>query len=217
MAKRSQERKEKAMTTSSDLFRLGGLGAMLGGGLFVLLAFATASMPRGCIAEECAYRPMRESLFGGDAVFALLFIAAGAVGLVVRARHAGRFGRLGWAGLIAIALGIALLAVGVVVLNLWDSLLVPAFVISGGLFMLVGFLLMGLALLMARVLPPWAAVLLVVGTLAMLGFNDQDWRALMAVPFGLAWVAVGYALWSDRGESTAADTGEAENTARGAT
>jgi hypothetical protein len=217
MAKRSQERKKKAMTPASDLLRLSGLGAMLGGGLFVLLAVASASMPRGCIAEECAHRPMRESLFGGDAVFALLLIAAGAVGLVIRARHAGRFGRLGWAGLIAIALGIALLAVGVVVLNAWNSSLVPAFVISGGIFMLVGFLLIGLTLLMARVLPRWAAVLLVVGTLAMLGFNDQNWRALMAVPFGVAWVAVGYALRSDRGEITAADTDEAVKAPRRAT
>jgi hypothetical protein len=39
---------------------------------------------------------------------------------------------------------------------------------------------------------------LIVGSLAMLGFNDQNWQALMAVPNGLAWMAVGYVLWSDR-------------------
>jgi hypothetical protein len=34
----------------------------------------------------------------------------------------------------------------------------------------------------------------------MLGFNDQDARALLAVPFGLAWIAVGCALWAERSE-----------------
>ncbi|MCA1848221.1 MAG: hypothetical protein LC704_04390, partial [Actinobacteria bacterium] len=59
---------------------------------------------------------------------------------------------------------------------------------------------LGLAVLQAKVLPRWAAVLLIVGTLAMLGFNDQNARALMAIPNGIAWVAVGYVLWSGRGE-----------------
>ncbi len=34
----------------------------------------------------------------------------------------------------------------------------------------------------------------------MLGFNDQDARALMAIPFGIAWLAVGYTLRSGKGE-----------------
>lgn len=34
----------------------------------------------------------------------------------------------------------------------------------------------------------------------MLGFNDQDAQALMAIPFGIAWMAGGYALWSDSDE-----------------
>jgi uncharacterized membrane protein YgdD (TMEM256/DUF423 family) len=41
-----------------------------------------------------------------------------------------------------------------------------------------------------------AGALLFVGALAMLGFNDQNWQALVAVPFGVAWVVAGYALWS---------------------
>jgi hypothetical protein len=34
-------------------------------------------------------------------------------------------------------------------------------------------------------------VLLVVGSLAMLGFNDQNAQALMAIPNGIAWMAAG--------------------------
>jgi hypothetical protein len=81
-------------------------------------------------------------------------------------------------------------------LEVWNSGLVPAFIIPGLLAVIAGFLLLGVAVLRAGALPRWAGVLLIVGTLAMLGFNDLNWRALMAVPFEVAWVAVGYAFWS---------------------
>lgn len=73
----------------------------------------------------------------------------------------------------------------------------PPFVILGILALIVGYLLLGIAVLRARVLLRWSAMLLVVGSLTMLGFNDQNAQALMAIPFGIAWMAVGYALWSD--------------------
>src|SRR5215212_8057213 len=56
--------------------------------------------------------------------------------------------------------------------------------------------LVGIAALRMEALPRWAAVLLVIGSLGMLGFNDQNAQVLMAIPFGIGWVAVGYALWS---------------------
>ena len=72
------------------------------------------------------------------------------------------------------------------------------FVIPGVLALVVGFVLVGLAVLRAKVLPRWAAVLLVVGSLAMLGFNDQNAQALMAILNGIAWMAAGYLLWSGK-------------------
>ncbi len=81
-------------------------------------------------------------------------------------------------------------------LDVCDFGLVPAFIIPGFLAVIAGLLLLGVAVLRAGALPRWAGVLLIVGALAMLGFNDHNWQALMAVPFGVAWVAVGYALWS---------------------
>ena len=72
----------------------------------------------------------------------------------------------------------------------------PYFVVPGVLALVVGFVLLGVAILLARVLPPWAALLLIVGALAMLGFNEQTARVLMAIPLGVAWVVVGYVLWS---------------------
>jgi hypothetical protein len=77
----------------------------------------------------------------------------------------------------------------------------PYFVIPGVLALVVGFALLGIAVLRARVLPRWVALLLVVGSLAMLGFNDQNAQALMAILFGIAWMVVGYVLWSGRSEA----------------
>ena len=70
----------------------------------------------------------------------------------------------------------------------------PYFVVPG--------VLLGIAVLLARVLPRWKAALLVVGYLGMFGFNDQNAQALLAIPNGIAWVAVGYVLWSGGDGST---------------
>jgi hypothetical protein len=192
--------------SSSDLVRRSGLAAMLGGALWVAGAVLTASKPRGCIGDECTFREMREfgTLDGVLALLAVLLLTVGVAGLVTHARYAGRFGRLGSIGLATGAVGAALLVIGGLIQAVFsggDFPLMPFFVLPGMLALVVGFLLLGLALLWARVLPRWAAALLVVGALAMLGFNDQNWQALMAIPFGIAWVAVGHSLWSEKGMS----------------
>jgi hypothetical protein len=177
---------------------------MLGGALFVVSAVVIASMPQGCIGDECASRPMRETgVAGALLMLALLLVVIGAAGLVIRARDAGRFGRLGKTGIVLGAVGAALPVIGSVIQGILfdgDYPLMPFFVIPGVLALVVGFVLLGLAVLQARVLPRWAAVLLIIGTLAMLGFNDQNAQALMAIPNGVAWVVVGYVLWSGKGE-----------------
>jgi hypothetical protein len=188
---------------SSNTVRWSGLAAMLGGALFVVSAVVIASMPRGCIGDECALRPMRETgLAGASLMLALLLVVVGAAGLVIRARDAGRFGRLGKTGIILGAVGAALPVIGSLIQGVLfdgDYPLMPYFVIPGVLALVVGFVLLGVAVLQARVLPRWTTVLLIAGTLAMLGFNDQNALALMAIPFGISWIAVGYALWSGKG------------------
>ena len=173
---------------------------MLGGALLVVSALLIASMPRGCIGDECASRPMRDAgLAGALLMLALLLIMVGAAGLVIRARNAGRFGALGKVGAAVGAVGVALPVIGSFIQGILydgDYPLMPYFVIPGVLALVIGFVLLGIAVLRARVLPRWAAALLVIGSLAMLGFNDQNAQALMAIPFGIAWAAVGYVLWS---------------------
>jgi hypothetical protein len=183
---------------SACIVRWAGLAAMFGGTLFVVSAVVISPMPRGCIGDECGTRPMRESgAAGALLMFALLLVVVGMAGLVIRARHAGRFGVLGKTGAVVATVGAALPMIGGLIQGIvygGDYPLVPYFVVPG--------VLLGIAVLLARVLPRWKAALLVVGSLGMLGFNDQNAQALLAIPNGIVWVAVGYVLWSGGDGST---------------
>lgn len=191
---------------SQNIIRRSGLASILGATLWITGAVLIASKPPGCISDECAFRPMRmgSPLDTVLLLLAVLLLMVGVVGLVIRAQKARRFGRLGRIGVVASAAGVAVLIISNLVQSIFfagDFPLMPYFFIPGGLAMVVGFLLLGLAIIQARVLPRWAVVLLIMGTLAMLGFNDQNARVLLAIPFGVAWVAVGYTVWSETGES----------------
>ncbi len=189
---------------SSSFIRLGGLSAMLGGALWIVATLIHASKPRGCIAEECAFRNMREggALDGILTLLSVVLLAVGAAGLVTLVRRYGRFGRAGKAGVLIGAAGAALLAIATLAQAIFfsgDFALMPYLVVPGLLALVVGFLLLGIAILRAGVLPRWVAALVIVGALFMLGTNEQTARVLLTIPFGVAWVAVGYALWSGAG------------------
>jgi hypothetical protein len=186
---------------SLNLIRWSGLAAILGGVLWIAGAIQTGFKPRGCLGDECAFMPLRES--GPiDIVLlyvAMLFLVVGVAGLVIHTRNAGRFGRLGWMGLVASLVGVVLLMISSLVEAVFFAGGDFFSLIPGGLVLLVGFLLLVITILRARVLPLWVAVLLVVGTLAMLVANDQNAQVFLAIPFGIAWVAVGYVLWCGKG------------------
>jgi hypothetical protein len=188
---------------SPNLSRWSGLAAMLGGALWIIGAVIHASKPRGCIAEECAFRPMRESgaLDGILMLLSLLLFAVAVTGLVILARSAGRFGKTGKTGVVIAAAGVALLVIVSLIQSIFfggDFPLWPAFVIPSLLAMVAGLVLLGVAILRSRVLPRWTAALLIIGALAMLGVNEQTSRVLLTIPLGVAWVAAGYVLWTGR-------------------
>jgi hypothetical protein len=190
----------KEVQMSLNLIRWSGLAAILDGVLWIAWAIQTGLQPRGCIGDECAFRPMREGGTIDTVLFylAMLLLAVGVAGLVIHTRNAGRLGRLGWIGSVASVLGVVALIISGLTQDVFfggDFPLMPFLVIPVGLVLLVGFLLLGITILRARVLPLWVAVLFVVGTLAILGVNDQNAQVFMAIPFGIAWVAVGYILW----------------------
>jgi hypothetical protein len=59
---------------------------------------------------------------------------------------------------------------------------------------------LGIATLRARVLPPWCGVLLIIAVLGIpVYFALGNYGG--AIVYGLVWVALGYALWSRRGEA----------------
>jgi hypothetical protein len=184
---------------SSNLIRWGGLAAMLGGLLWIVAAIITASKPRGCIGPaECDVMGIRDT---SDVtpllLLALMLSAVGLAGMVIRAWNTGRLDRLGQVSVALCAVGVILLVLGMGLSAISEVLwaLVPL----GGLALVTGLALVGIGALRMEALPRWAAVLLVIGSLGMLGFNDQNAQVLMAIPFGIGWVAVGYALWSGRG------------------
>ena len=184
---------------SSNLIRWGGAAAILGGILWIVPAIITAFKPRGCIGpDECDVMTMRDtSDVAPFLLLALLLTAVGLAGMTIRAWNTGHFGRLAKAGVALYVVGVALFILGTVLTAISEAfwvLMLPA-----GLALITGLVLTGIAVFKTRVLPRWVAVLLIVGSLGMLGFNDQNAEVLMAIPFGLAWIAVGYALWSDRG------------------
>lgn len=67
----------------------------------------------------------------------------------------------------------------------------------------VGLVSVGWAVLRARLLPTWLAVLLIVSAIVVLAANEQTSRILLAVPFGPAWTLVGTVLLAERRVRTA--------------
>ncbi len=108
---------------------------------------------------------------------------------------------VGKTGIVIGAAGVALLVIVSLIQSVFfggDFLLMPFFVSPGLIALVSGLALLGVAILWAGVLPRWAAALLIVGALAMLGSNEQTSRVLLTIPLGVAWVAVGYVLWFGR-------------------
>ena len=68
-------------------------------------------------------------------------------------------------------------------------------VLVGLITLTVGTVLFALATLRAKVLPRMAVMPLIIGLLLFALASSGDRRAFLAVPFGLAWVWLGYTLW----------------------
>ena len=61
--------------------------------------------------------------------------------------------------------------------------------------LMAGSLMVGAAALVSGTLPRWGALALVAGSAAFFFFDTHPARAWFALPYGAAWVAVGYLLW----------------------
>ena len=149
-----------------------------------------AQQPTGCIGDECLVRPQREASTTTSWLMVLAAVAMLAFLLLLLALLA-RSGELGWtgfAGVGACGLGIAALA----------SMALPRFrelrPYPGLVAVAVGLGLVGWTVLRSRVVPTWAGIALLVGVLLLVGVNEQNARVLLALPFGMVWLATGVAL-----------------------
>ena len=105
--------------------------------------------------------------------------------------YGARMKRPGTAGAWLGALGGVVFAAGQLVTVVTGS--GDAIVGIGVLALVGGSLLVSVGLVRTRIQPPWLGVLLFVGTLAFLGFNEiSPWTA---IGYGLAWVALGQDLY----------------------
>lgn len=75
----------------------------------------------------------------------------------------------------------------------------PVWLGLGLLILLLGFVLYGVATLQARVLPRWCGVAFIVALPVALAVGALLGPfASMFIVFGIAWLALGYALWRRR-------------------
>lgn len=202
--------------SSSNLIRWSGLAALVGGvlmvGLNILEFVLFGSQPDSAAVASSAWIIVEVSW-----IVVLLLVLLGLWGLY--ARQAGQAGSLG-----LIAFLVAFIGAVMVFGSAWNEafivpwmvqeappeflefldnaefsgLLLAAYALSYGLFAL-GWSLLGLASLRARVLPRGSAVLLVIGAVLFLVLAFLE-LPFWSVVLGAALVWMGYALWSGSGE-----------------
>jgi hypothetical protein len=71
---------------------------------------------------------------------------------------------------------------------------------------MVGSLLVGAATLVTNALPRWGAITLMAGPLTFFLFNTETAQVWFALPYGAAWIAVGYLLWTGGGAAARGST-----------
>jgi hypothetical protein len=181
-----------------------GAGAVGGGAAWVAACVELASLPVGCVGDECVDQPQRDwsALATSLAFLGFGLMAASALGMLVLAlRSSGdRRSRLARAAALVGAAGVALLlaagmltAMGVPFMD--DAM--PGFVLPGLALCVVAAVLTASLVVRTHVLPLWAGVVLAVAAAVALGANEQKDSVLLAAPLGAAWLLAGVVLLRD--------------------
>lgn len=164
------------------------MAAIVAGVMYVL---------RGIISLFDPQKPMFTSF--SDYLIEVMFIVAllGTLGAIagLHALHRDSYGRLGAAGSLTTFVGTALLLVATVATALAGREALSAVFLIGFLATLVGLVLLGAAVLHARILPSWCGILLIAGfpLSAILDVLANVGGELL----GVIWTLVGYALLSN--------------------
>jgi hypothetical protein len=184
---------------SSKLIQWGGLATLLAGALFIVEAVAVPFIGDIHWAFHILDSP------------AHAFLAVGLVGLYLWQREQERFGWLGTVGVILIVAASVVIALGGLAIIFVDGVLkAPVGVLDTihpvELLLLIGSVLFSMATMRVNVLPSGGALLIIVGALGFFGIAfagvGPEWLISVAVAIlGAGWAWLGYALWSESGES----------------
>ena len=180
---------------SLNLIRWGALGALLAAIAWLASGLISLVVPgQGTEALGTFTYYLLEILFS----LASLGMLAGIVGF--HARQAPSYGGLGTAGFLAAFVGVFFLLASTVATILAGREVLDWLFILGFVGSLVGFVLLGVATLRARVFPRWCGVLLIVAVLGIpVYFALGNYGG--AILYGLVWLGLGYGLWLERGMS----------------
>ena len=185
--------------SSSSQVRWGALGALLaaaGWTVSGIIAFAFGVAPFGPVGSLSWYLIESSDALGVAGMVVLL------VGLY--ARQVPRYGWLGTVGFALAFVGTAsyFLSYPIYILTAdgsWAILDILEYAALIGLF--AGFPPLGVATFRARVLPRWCGVLIAaLPAVFFVIFVLVDYSGAARALFGPYWLALGYALWSHRGE-----------------
>lgn len=163
----------------SDLVRWGGLAAM-GAGLLAIV-YGLLGFAAGKGDEPGALDIL--------VILAMILEVVGLVGF--HALQGRNYGRIGRAGLYTTIASIVVFELLLVASLLGGDVGLDWLVGVGVLGLLVGLALYGAATLQARVLPRWCGILFIIFLPVGILLGD-----LQPIWGGLAWLALGYALWS---------------------
>jgi hypothetical protein len=182
--------------TSSNLVRWGGLAGVLAAVMFVLSTILSLLAPQ------------QQGVFNSfsDYLYAIILAVAFALALVaiagLHALQSGRYGRLGAVGSLITFIGYALISVLTAGSTLVEGEALYAVRLIAAAAVLIGSILLGAMILVARVLPWWCGVLLIVGfplgdvVDAVVGEGSEG------IVFAILWGSIGYVLLSVRGTVT---------------
>ena len=180
----------------SNLVRLSDLASIVSGLLYFVGYAGMAEL----------LLPMMSNL-GGHIVLGLAGLATLLTLVGVLVRDNGRSARLGAVGYTLSFVGAVVFSTGNLAEGIWLAEFGTGLFAIGTMSLTFGVVLLGFGLLRAKVLPAWGVWPLVVGWVAFLPIANSPGvlghtfvlSILAAGMWGVGWVAVGYALWSQRG------------------
>jgi hypothetical protein len=199
----------------SGLVRWGGWAGIIGGLLWALFPLATVLVDMSNTQPGSLNHLAAAGVYWLMAVLPLLLLLIGLAGL--RALSSGAYGRLANVGFLVSFLALALMFIGnaVEIASLTfsgsESSLGHSIFLIGFLVLLVGSILLGIAIVRTRRDPSSRVggpllvgalplgIVLAVALGAIAPRTDLGFWAAITVPYGVAWLLLGYALMSARG------------------